>query len=100
MDQLYEVPDTVLEETGGDNALMAAWRLGQDMAAVLASGGRKDPAARPVTLPVDRLSALLRREADPGGTTLLAADMGSARLARNLEQLEWLRRGLEGEPRG
>lgn len=97
MDRLYEVPDTVLEESGGDNALMAAWRLGQDMAEVLRSGGEKDPAARPVPMPVSRLSGLLRREASPDGPTLLAADMGPARLARSLEQLEWLRRGLEGE---
>jgi predicted nucleotidyltransferase len=99
-DDLYEVPDAVLEDTGGDTALMAAWLLGRDMAEVLESGEPAHPGGAPVPTPVDRLSLLLRRETDSDGQAQLAANMGPARLARSLEQLEWLRRGLEGESRG
>lgn len=99
MDQLYAVPDPVLENTGGDNTLMAAWRLGQDMAEVLTSGDGSRSGTRSELTPARRLAQLLRREADPEGQTQLAVDMGPARLVRSLEQLDWLRRGLEGETR-
>lgn len=97
LDQLYEVPDAVLEGTGGDNTLMAAWQLGRDMAEVLVSGDPAHSRAASASTPADRLSSLLRRETDPDGQTQLAVDMGPARLVRSLEQLGWLRRGLEGE---
>jgi predicted nucleotidyltransferase len=97
IEQLYEVPDTVLEGTGGDNTLMAAWRLGRDMGEVLIPGDGTRSRAQPETTPMARLVRLLRRETDQEGPTQLAVDMGPARLVRSLEQLEWLRKGLEAD---